>query len=166
MLNANDIREKAILEFMYSTACRVSELCQIDLNDIDYVNRQVLLHGKGGKDRLVPLEDKLLFYLGEYMKYRVKKDINSESLFTLGRKSNKRLTPDSVRKLVKRVGYKAHIEHPHPHRYRVTRITILLKRGMKLEEVQVISGHVSIDMVAAYNRTDFELVSNEFRRKS
>ena len=68
MLNAENIREKTILEFLYSTACRVSELCKINLNDIDYINRQVLLHGKGGKDRFVPLEDKLLFYIGEYLK--------------------------------------------------------------------------------------------------
>lgn len=166
MLNAKNIREKTILEFLYSTACRVSELCKINLNDIDYINRQVLLHGKGGKDRFVPLEDKLLFYIGEYLKYRIEEGINSESLFTLERKKNKRITSDSVRKLVKTVGDKAGIEHAHPHRYRVTRITVLLKRDMKLEEVQVISGHSSIDMVAAYNRTDFELVSNEFRRKS
>ena len=165
MLNAKDIREKTILEFLYSTACRVSEMCKVNLNDIDYANRQVLLHGKGGKDRFVPLEDKILFYIGEYMKYRVEKGINSEALFTLERKKNKRITTESVRKLVKTVGYKAGVEHPHPHKYRVTRITVLLKRDMKLEEVQVISGHASIEMVAAYNRSDFELVSNEFRRK-
>lgn len=151
---------------MYSTACRVSELCKINLNDIDYTNRQVLLHGKGDKDRFVPLEDKILFYIGEYMKYRHEKGINSEALFTLERKKNKRITSDSVRKLVKLVGDRAGVEHAHPHRYRVSRITVLLKRNMKLEEVQVISGHASIDMVASYNRTDFELICNEFRRKS
>lgn len=166
MLFASTIREKTILEFMYSTACRVSELCQVDIDDVDFINKRVLLHGKGGKDRTVPIDDKLLFYLQEYFKYRIAKGIDNISLFTSSKKPFQRMTANGIRVMINKIANKAGVKHAHPHRYRVTRITILLKRGMKLEEVQVIAGHADINTTAYYNRSDNTLIEAEFFRKS
>lgn len=163
MLAARSIKDKAMLEFMYSTACRVSELCKADLSDIDFINKRMVIHGKGNKDRVVPLTDKALFYLNEYLKTREQGD--SEALFSTSRKPYRRLTEDAVRRKLALIAAAAGVKNAHPHRYRVTRITTLLKRGMKLEEVQVIAGHTDISTTAMYNRSDMSLVESEFRRR-
>ena len=163
MINADNIRDKAIIEFLYSTACRVSELCAVNLSDIDYNKKTVLLHGKGKKDRIVPLTDKAIFYITKYMEYRISNNIQSEALF-VSRNPYERIKSDNVRRIIKTLGDKAHVEHAHPHRFRVTRITVLLKRGMKLEEVQVIAGHADINTTVNYNRSDMSFIEAEFRR--
>ena len=127
MINADNIRDKAIVEFLYSTACRVSELCAVNLDDINYNTKTVLLHGKGNKDRFVPLTDKALFYISKYMEYRIKNNVTSDALF-VSRKPYNRITSENVRRIIKNLGEKSKIEHAHPHRFRVTRITVLLKR--------------------------------------
>jgi len=164
MLSAKTIKDKAILEFMYSTACRVSELCKTDLSDIDFVKKHVVLHGKGAKDRIVPLTDKSMFYINEYLKRRGDED-KCSALFITSRKPYRRVTEDSIRRKLAMIARLADVKHAHPHRYRVTRITTLLKRGMKLEEVQVIAGHTDISTTAMYNRSDMSLVESEFRRR-
>lgn len=162
MLCAEKIRDKTILELLYSTGCRVSELCGIDVNDIDYQKKTVLLHGKGKKDRVVPLTEKVLFYISEYMKYRIENKINNPALFVS--RGKHRITSSGVRSVVRRVSGKAKVENAHPHRFRVTRITVLLKRGMKLEEVQVIAGHADINTTVGYNRSDNSIIEYQFRR--
>ncbi len=165
MVYATDIKDKAIFEFLYSTACRVSELCQVKVSDINAVKKTVLLHGKGNKDRVVPLTDKAMFYINEYMKDRESKGIESDFLFVSTHFPYAKLKPDAIRKKLLLISKRARVNHAHPHRYRVTRITTLLKRGMKLEEVQVIAGHTDISTTALYNRSDMTLVESEFRRR-
>ncbi len=164
MLNASNIRDKLIISLMFSTACRVSELCAINLDDINYTTKTIRLHGKGKKDRIVPLTEKTLFYIKKYMEYRIANNIKSESLFVSSRKPYNRMTCDNVRRIIKKLGEKSNISHAHPHRFRVTRITMLLKRGMKLEDVQVIAGHSDINTTVRYNRTDMSVVESDFRR--
>lgn len=167
MLNkASHIRDKTILTMLYSTAIRVSELSKININDIDYTNKTLhIINGKGGKDRVVPLESKTLYYIDEYMQWREENDINDISLFVSIRNPHSRLKAETIRSVVIKAGKLAKVCHAHPHRYRVTRITDLLRRGMKLEEVQVIAGHENINTTASYNRCDLSLVDAEFRRK-
>lgn len=165
MLAAKSIKDKAILEFMYSTACRVSEICKASLSDIDFIKKRVLIHGKGNKDRMVPLTDKALFYINEYMKIRDTEDLATDALFATSRRPFRRMTEDAIRRKLTMLAQTAGVKNAHPHRYRVTRITTLLKRGMKLEEVQVIAGHTDISTTAMYNRSDMSLVESEFRRR-
>lgn len=164
MLAAHSIKDKAILEFMYSTACRVSELCKANLSDINFIEKRMVIHGKGKKDRTVPLTDKALFYLNEYLKEREESD-DVDAVFITNRRPYRRVTEDTIRRKLALIAKKAKVKHAHPHRYRVTRITTLLKRGMKLEEVQVIAGHSDISTTAMYNRSDMSLVESEFRRR-
>lgn len=164
MLAASSIKDKAILEFMYSTACRVSELCKANLSDINFIEKRMVIHGKGKKDRTVPLTDKALFYLNEYLKEREPSD-DCDAVFITNRRPYRRVTEDTIRRKLALIAKKAKVKHAHPHRYRVTRIMTLLKRGMKLEEVQVIAGHSDISTTAMYNRSDMSLVESEFRRR-
>ena len=156
LISTDNIRDKAMLTMMYSTAIRVSELSNVNIDDIDFVSKELhIINGKGGKDRIVPLEDKTIFYLEKYLMDRKH---NSLSLFNV--------QASTIRQIVCRCGQKANVKHAHPHRYRVTRITDLLRRGMKLEEVQVIAGHTDINTTASYNRCDLTLVDAQFRRAS
>lgn len=164
MLAAKSIKDKAILEFMYSTACRVSELCKAKLTDIDFIGKRVTLHGKGNKDRVVPIMDKTMFYIEKYMSQRGFDD-GCDALFITSRKPYRPMTADAVRRKLATIANIADVKNAHPHRYRVTRITTLLKRGMKLEEVQLIAGHTDISTTAMYNRSDIALVESEFRRR-
>ncbi len=167
LIHTESIRDKAILTMLYTTGVRVSELSSINVNDIDYRNNTVhILKGKGGKDRFVPIESKTMYYLEEYLKWRDSHNINGVALFISKRNRNARLKAAGIRAMINKVSDKADIQHAHPHRYRVTRITDLLRRGMKLEEVQVIAGHEDINTTASYNRCDMSLVNAEFRRKS
>ena len=164
MLAAKTIKDKAILEFMYSTACRVSELCQAKLTDIDFINKRIILHGKGNKDRIVPIMDKTMFYIEKYMSQRGLDD-GCDALFITSRRPYRAMTADAIRRKLATIANVANVSNAHPHRYRVTRITTLLKRGMKLEEVQLIAGHTDISTTAMYNRSDIALVESEFRRR-
>lgn len=165
MLHADSVRDKTIIQFLYSTGCRVSELCKVKISDIDTIKKTVLLHGKGGKDRIVPLDDKIMFYLAKYIEFRSSKGIYNEYLFVSKSRPYLQISTSAVRYIVLKCGVKSGINHPHPHRFRVTRITVLLKRGMKLEDVQVIAGHSSITTTSGYNRIDYSLVYADFLRK-
>lgn len=168
MMNATDnVRDKTILTMLYSTAVRISELSNIKVTDINFVTKTLhIINGKGGKDRFVPLESKTIYYLEEYFKYREEMNIHNTFLFVSNKGEHNNLKTASIRQMIYKVGEKAKIEHAHPHRFRVTRITDLLRRGMKLEEVQVIAGHEDINTTANYNRCDLSLVDAEFRRVS
>ena len=158
LISSKNDKNKAMLTMMYSTAIRVTELSKVRLEDINMQTKTLhIINGKGGKDRYVPLEDKTLFYLDKYLSDK-KLFKNKETLFDL--------KAASIRSIVKNIGNQANVIHAHPHRYRVTRITDLLRRGMKLEEVQLIAGHTDINTTASYNRCDLSLVDAEFRRKS
>ena len=162
MLATSSLKDKAILEFLYSTACRVSELCEVKITDINTMKKNVVLHGKGNKDRIVPLTDKAMFYINEIMKFR---DDDCEYLFITSRQPYRPITADAIRHKLIMIAARAGVKHAHPHRFRVTRITTLLRRGMKLEEVQLIAGHEDISTTAMYNRSDMSLVESEFRRR-
>lgn len=156
LISTDKIRDKAMFTMLYSTAIRVSELSNVNIDDIDFVSKELhIINGKGGKDRIVPLEDKTIFYLDKYLRDRKNDNL---SLFNV--------KASTIRQIVRKCGIKANVQHAHPHRYRVTRITDLLRRGMKLEEVQIIAGHTDINTTASYNRCDLSLVDAEFRRKS
>ena len=162
MIAAQTMKDKAILDFLYSSACRVNELVNIQISDIDFNRKRVLLHGKGNKDRIVPLGDKTMFYINIYLDSR--KYVDSPWLFCSSRAPYGKLTPDAIRRRVSLIAFRAGVKNAHPHRYRVTRITTLLKRGMKIEEVQIIAGHSEISTTASYNRSDISLIESDFRR--
>lgn len=116
MINCKSTRDKAIISFMYETGARVSEVAGVQLSDIDFNEHTVLLHGKGGKDRI--------------------------SMFDVGVRSG--------------------ITRLHPHRFRVSRITHLVDRGMPLQDVQELAGHTSINTTRSYYRNTLENVKHSY----
>ncbi len=166
----SDSRNRAILAFLQRTGCRVSELVNVDRKDMDLEHQRVLLHGKGGKDRVVPIDDQLKAYLLPYESSELfscqKIDEPENFPYFLSVTTKSRLTTAGVRFVVKRAADACGVVHAHPHRFRVTKITGLLRNGMKIEDVQVIAGHASIQTTVGYNRADSEHIWKEFIRYS
>lgn len=158
---ATSIRDKAIITFLASTCCRVSELCDANLDDVDFQKREILVHGKGNKDRIVYLDEIANYYLKEYLKSR---SDDNDALFITNKGEPTRIKRNSVERLFSRLGDKVGIENVHPHRFRSSQITNLLRKGMAIQLVQNLAGHENINTTEKYNKLERTLVKNEFMR--
>lgn len=140
----DNIRDLALLDFLYSTGCRVSEVENLNITDVDFSRRECVVLGKGNKQRTVYLTEVAAENLQEYLNSR--KDFD-EALFT--GKGN-RMKKSGIEALVKRLGKKAGVENAHPHRYRRTLATNLLDRGMNIQDVAAILGHADLKTTQVY----------------
>ena len=153
------IRDKAIISFLLSTGCRISEVCALNRQDIDFEKRECIVFGKGSKERIVYLDDVTVMQLKRYLGSR--KDDN-EALF-VGKRKN-RLTPSGVRAMLKRVSGSAGVNNTHPHRFRRTLATNLIDHGMPIQEVAAVLGHDKIDTTMGYVYIDRENVKNSYNK--
>ncbi|MDY5986797.1 MAG: site-specific tyrosine recombinase/integron integrase [Lachnoclostridium sp.] len=159
MLNCENNRNKAIISFMYETAARVSEVAAVSLSDINFQERTVVLHGKGNKDRVSMFTDKTMLYLEEYLRNR-----ESDSNILFESAPGKQITGSGIQNMVRSVGEKSGIEHLHPHRFRVSRITHLVNRGMPLQDVQELVGHSDINTTQEYYRNALDNIKHTYRK--
>lgn len=143
----NNKRDRALIEFLYSTGVRAAELTALNRSDIDFIRKSAVVYGKGGKEREVYLTATACLYLREYIGSRTD---NSEPLFVGTRKPYKRLSVAGVEKIVKELGKAAGVENVHPHRFRRTMATNVLKKGAQLEEVRELLGHSKLDTTMIY----------------
>ena len=164
-----DERERAVVECLLSTGCRVSELVQIRLDDID--GGKVLVHGKGNKDRYVYLNERACYYTEKYLSLR--KDDNPylfaggidmmfERSLSASPKGKVRWWTDprlvtethysagGIESMVRDIGRRAGVEKVHPHRFRRTCATMALRQGMPLEQVSKMLGHESLATTQIY----------------
>lgn len=146
--NAGSKRNKAIVETLYSTGVRVSELCGMNINDIQ--NDEIIVFGKGEKERTVYLNARAKIAIEEYLKERNDKE---DALF-IGERSSGRLSKGTIEKIVRNIGECAGIQNCHPHRFRRTAGTLALNRGMPLEQVQQMLGHEDIATTTIYARSE------------
>ena len=149
-------KEKAIIEVLYSTGCRVSELINIKLQDLNYENREVQLFGKGRKHRTSYLNAKACVAIDNYMKVR-KGD--SDYLFVTDRAPHHGMTRNSIEHVVHEVGNKAGIKGVCPHRMRHTMATDALERGMPVTDVKEVLGHEKLDTTMIYVETCLQNVA-------
>lgn len=154
-------RDKAIICFLLSTGCRVSEMTQLNRDDVDLRNRECKVLGKGNKERIVYIDQVTAMTLNEYLKSR--KD-DHPALF-IG-KGTERLKPSGIRLMLKNIQEDAHIEGTvHPHRFRRTLATNLIHHGMPIQEVARILGHEKLDTTMKYvclNDTDIKYSYNKY----
>lgn len=158
---ATNDRDRAIITFLASTCCRVSELCETDISDVDFIKREVRVHGKGNKDRIVYLDEIASYYLKIYLEKRTDDNL---ALFVTNKGQPVRIKRNSVEKLFSRLGAKLGMKNVHPHRFRASQITNLLRKGMSIQLVQNLAGHSNITTTEHYYRNDDTLVKNEFMR--
>lgn len=139
-------RDLALIDFLDTTGCRVSEVSNMDVADINFDKNEVLVRcAKGNKQRIVYITDVAALHLREYLTGR---KIASIALFTS--KSGKRLSKNGIEAACKRLEVKSGVENIHPHRWRRTFATRALSNGMSLQYVSALLGHVSYDTTKIY----------------
>ena len=155
-------KERALLEFFYSTACRVSEVVNLNISDIDFINKTLKVTGKGDKDRIVCLSAGATMALNKYLELR--NDTNP-ALFVSDRAPYQRLKKEALEKIIRVLGEKADLgRRIYPHLIRHTTATFLLRHGMPLEEVSDYLGHENINTTRIYAKTDRESMINSFKK--
>lgn len=155
-------REKALIDFLYSTGCRVSEVCGARVDDIDWVNKRVLIrHGKGNKTRWTYLNAECIVSLKAYLNTRT---TANEYVFIAERKpSTSPLTPKTIQSIIQKIiGRVTDPLHCHvtPHVFRHTAATTALHNGMPIEQVRNFLGHSNINTTMIYAKVDSEDVKN------
>ena len=162
-------REKFLLEFLLSTGCRASEVSQALLSDIE--GDQLVVHGKGAKDRYVFLNAKTLLTMENYLEWRKERfgndDINPH-LFRPDQGGNKHalvpLAVSGIEIVIRNLGKKAGVENTHPHRFRRTCATRALRTGMPIELVSMMLGHNDISTTQIYLDIDEDSVKTAHKK--
>lgn len=155
------LRDKAMLEFLYSTAVRVSELAALNREDIRFSTKDLIVFGKGSKERKTYLNDRTNLYLREYLQSRTD---NNQALFVSLKRPHKRLTDKGIEDIIRRIGRKAGVEKSHPHRFRRTALTNALNRGMPLQEAMILAGHSKPETTMRYCTVDQESVQYHHKK--
>lgn len=159
--NCKVLRDKAMMEFLYSTAVRVSELKNLNIEDIRWSSKDLIVYGKGGKERTVYLNERTNMYLQEYLQSRTD---NNPALFVGVRKPYNRLTKTGIEDMIRRTGRRAGVEKAHPHRFRGTALTNALNRGMPLQEASIFAGHAKTETTMLYCTVDQESVKYHHKK--
>ena len=146
-ISATNLRDKAIMEFLYSTCVRVSELSSINIKDIRFAERDLVVYGKGAKERIVYINSRTSVYLQLYLKSRTD---DNPALFVSLKKPHNRLTKSGIEAMVHNIGKKANVSNAHPHRFRRTGATNAANRGMPIEEVAAMLGHQKLETTKMY----------------
>lgn len=148
-----EIRDRAIIELLYSCGMRVSELVALDIEDVDLRNGYLRCFGKGSKERIVPLGSHASEALTEYVnksRRLLAGEYRHSALFLNSRGKRRRLTRQSCWKIVKKYADKAGIEEIYPHTLRHSFATHLLSNGADLRAVQELLGHANISTTQIY----------------
>ena len=161
------LRDKAILEALYATGMRVSELTQLKLEDLNLDVGFVRCLGKGNKERIVPLGRKAIIYLKKYITdarpYFLKRT-STDALFLT--RQNRRISRQSVWKMIKKYARQARIKKEiRPHILRHSFATHLLERGADLRSVQEMLGHSDISTTQVYthiNKDRLKMIHKQF----
>lgn len=156
--SATEMRDRALLEFLYATGARISEVCGLDLEDLDTKGRVVRLFGKGSKERIVPFGHLAAERLGEWLgsggrpilvpdRWRSPEDRRAVFLTNTGRRLNRQKAWSVVREAGRRAGITRELS---PHVLRHSCATHMLEHGADLRIVQEMLGHASISTTQIY----------------
>ena len=145
--NCKESRDLAMIDLLSSTGMRVGELVKLNRSDINFNERQCVVFGKGNKQREVYFNARAKVHLQNYLNSR--KDDN-EALFVSLSKTAERLTISGVEIRLRILGQRCGIHKVHPHKFRRTLATMAIDKGMPIEQVQKLLGHVKIDTTLHY----------------
>lgn len=143
-------RDIAILETLFATGIRISELCSLTLQTVDLIEQNIKIHGKGNKERMIQIENKdVLAVLKEYLSFR--NALNPGTPYFFINRYHKRLSEQSVRKMLHQVTKAASIEQNiTPHMFRHSFATCLLDENVDIRYIQELLGHSSINVTQIY----------------
>ncbi|WP_461206905.1 site-specific tyrosine recombinase/integron integrase [Clostridium sp. DL1XJH146] len=157
-------RDRALVEFMYSTGCRLSELVKTNVSDINWNERTLFVVGKGDKEREISFDAKAELYIQKYLDSR--KD-NNDALFVATKGNHNRLGGRSIERDIEKIARRAGISKPvSPHVFRHSFATHMLNSGVPMHIVQEWLGHSSVATTQIYAVADRENLIYEHRRAS
>lgn len=155
--------EKLIIEVLYQTGIRRAELCNLLLNNVDFSNNQLLIIGKGNKERIVPVSAELMEDMKIY-KDNVRNPVNGADLYFFVNEKGKKLTEKFVYSIVTHylsmVSFKA---KKSPHILRHTFATHILNNGAEISKVKKIMGHSSLASTQVYTNANIEQLKKVFK---
>lgn len=159
--NCKNVRDLVIIEMLTSTGVRVSELTNFNKSDINFQERSCIVLGKGNKQREVYFDARTKLHLIEYLNSR---SDENEALLVSRNKPHQRLTPATIELFIRDLGRKINIKKAHPHKFRSTFATVAVDKGMSIEQVQKILGHVKIETTMHYTMVNQENVKYAHRK--
>ena len=159
--NCNNLRDLAIIDLLSSTGMRVGELVRLNINDIDFENRECVVFGKGNKERPVYFDARTKIHLRNYINSR---DDDNVALFVSLDAPHDRLNISGVEIRLRQLGKKLGINKVHPHKFRRTVATKAIDKGMPIEQVQSLLGHSQIDTTMHYAMVNQNNVKESHRK--
>lgn len=142
-----NIRNLALIELLISTGMRVGELVNLNIEDLNFEDRSCVVQGKGNKQREVYFDARAKIHLMQYL--NIRKDDN-KALFVSKNKPHQRLSISGIELIVRKIGIKTDVNRVHPHKFRRTLATMAIDKGMPIEQVQKLLGHVKIETTMHY----------------
>ena len=156
-----EIRDKAIAELLYSSGLRLSELCNLDIDSISIKERSCRVVGKGNKTRDLPIGEKAIQAIRDWILVRNKLSLPNSKAFFLN-KNGTRLSTRSVQLRLKRLGKKRGLPSIHPHLLRHSFASHILESSGDLRAVQDMLGHSDIGTTQIYTKLDFQQLSKVY----
>lgn len=159
--NCKTIRDLALIDILASTGMRVGELVKLNRVDVDFVNRECVVLGKGSKERVVYFDARTKLHLQNYLNSRTD---DNEALFVSLLEPHNRLEIAGVEIMLRKLGRSLDINKVHPHKFRRTLATRAIDKGMPIEQVQKLLGHQKIDTTMEYAIVDQQNVKNSHKK--
>ena len=160
--NYMNSRNLTMIDFMYSTACRVSELCDVRVSDLDFEEDFVKLFGKGSKQRIVPIGSELKINLSKYLKFR--DELNTQEPYLFLSKNMNQLDRSAIFRIIKKSATLSdNALSVHPHTLRHSAATHMLEAGCDLRTLQELLGHTSVSTTKIYTKLTKEFLVEIFK---
>ncbi len=145
--NCEEIRDLAMIDMLASTGMRVGEMVLLNRDDINFVERECVVFGKGNKERIVYFDARAKMHLREYLDSRTDEN---PALFVSLRGPYERIQIGGIEHRLREMGKKLNISKVHPHKFRRTLATMAIDKGMPIEQLQRLLGHQRIDTTLQY----------------
>ncbi len=159
--NCDNIRDLSMIELLNSTGIRVGELVNLNIDDVLFNERECVVLGKGDSERTVYFDAKTKIHLLKYLETR---DDDNPALFVSFKKPYERLGINGVERRIRELGNDSNIKKVHPHKFRRTMATNAIDKGMPIEQVQKLLGHVQIDTTMQYAMVNQSNVKRAHRK--
>ena len=157
-----DTRERALIELLFSTGCRLSEVIGINLEDLNYQDLSIRVIGKGNKERIVYFNTKAKVHIENYIKERPG---YSEALFVTSKKPYKRVGCRGIQLIINKIADRAGFDKSvFPHLFRHSMATLTLQNGASIITIQKLLGHCNVTTTEKYAETNMDNVKHEYRQ--
>ena len=157
-----NIRDLSLIELLISTGMRVGELVNLNISNLNFEDRSCIVLGKGNKEREVYFDAKTKLHLKKYIS---KRSDTNDALFVSLREPHQRLSISGIELIVRKLGVNTNINKVHPHKFRRTLATMAIDKGMPVEQVQKLLGHVKIETTMHYamvNQSNVKISHRKF----